>query len=46
MSGEVLVRLLAKEREKNAAKGADAETTAWTAVGRVLLNLDETITRE
>ncbi len=43
---EVLVRLLAKEREKNAAKGADAETTAWTAVGRVLLNLDETITRE
>jgi hypothetical protein len=39
---DVLQRLLAKERENS----ADAETTAWTAVGRVLLNLDETITRE
>jgi Protein of unknown function (DUF1553)/Protein of unknown function (DUF1549)/Planctomycete cytochrome C len=37
---EVLGRLLAREREKY------ADTAAWTAVGRVLLNLDEFITRE
>jgi mono/diheme cytochrome c family protein len=37
---EALDRLLAKER----GKGDD--TSAWTAVGRVLLNLDEFITRE
>ena len=43
---EVLDRLLAKQREKYAATGTDAETAAWTAVGRVLLNLDEFITRE
>jgi Protein of unknown function (DUF1549)/Protein of unknown function (DUF1553)/Planctomycete cytochrome C len=42
---EVLGRLLAKEREKNATTG-DGESAPWTAVGRVLLNLDEFITRE
>jgi hypothetical protein len=39
---EVLGRLLVKQREKYAHADADA----WTAVGRVLLNLDEFITRE
>ena len=43
---EVLGRLLARQREKSAATEADAEIAAWTAVGRVLLNLDEFITRE
>jgi hypothetical protein len=37
---EVLGRLLAKQQEKY------ADAAAWTAVGRVLLNLDEFITRE
>jgi hypothetical protein len=40
---EALERLLAAEREGGTA---DAETAAWTSVARVVLNLDETITRE
>jgi mono/diheme cytochrome c family protein len=44
---EVLSRLLTKQREKyNVSTGSDAESALWTAVGRVLLNLDEFITRE
>jgi mono/diheme cytochrome c family protein len=38
---EALTRLLAAERKSNAT-----EPQAWQAVARVLLNLDETITRE
>jgi hypothetical protein len=38
---ELLGSLLLKEREER-----PAEAAAWTAVCRVLLNLDETITRE
>ncbi|MHB1080755.1 MAG: PSD1 and planctomycete cytochrome C domain-containing protein [Prosthecobacter sp.] len=38
---QTLTRLLAAEREANAN-----ETQAWQAVARVMLNLDETITRE
>lgn len=38
---EVLLRLLAAERQSSAT-----EAQAWQAVARVMLNLDETITRE
>ncbi|MBN8421635.1 MAG: PSD1 domain-containing protein [Verrucomicrobia bacterium] len=38
---EALLRLLAAERQSNAT-----EPQAWQAIARVMLNLDETITRE
>lgn len=38
---ETLLRLLAAERQSNAT-----EPQAWQAIARVMLNLDETITRE
>ena len=42
----LLATLLEKRRRNVAADGPDrAEVAAWTAVARVLLNLDETITR-
>jgi hypothetical protein len=44
-----LVRLLAQERAEGRQQGTheeSAETRAWTAVARVLLNLDEFVTRE
>jgi mono/diheme cytochrome c family protein len=40
---DTLLTLLGKQRKQQAA---DAEQTAWTIVSRVLLNLDETITKE
>ena len=52
----MLLSFLAKQRERLAGKdaqlkdlageGATAEKGAWTALSRVLLNLDETITKE
>ena len=39
--------LIKYEAEEEAKKGGgDAETSAWTMVANVLLNLDETITKE
>ena len=35
-----------RDRVRNAGTADVAELAAWTAVSRVLLNLDETITRE
>jgi hypothetical protein len=45
MQREEVVELSgSKGTEANAA--ADSESAVWTALARVLLNLDETITRE
>jgi len=41
-----LQELLASERRQASTDGRKLQTEAWTAVARVLLNLDETITRE
>ncbi len=43
---EELLGLLSRQRKRGATDGESADLAAWTVVSRVLLNLDEAITKE